>query len=255
MVLLTPGNSQELLPFPLPSLFSAQLEKIRLNLTVLSMLLAKLVHVISPWLLSTTPMPWEVRSILTRMAEMTLPASGPGRAHGFISQKNEGIQHKLLQFCSSPTPYLPLLATWWLWQRKYYPCSYTKPTIHLYIWSHHPASSGILFPKLFPTCWSQNEQQTFLSAFYPLKLPPYPIPLVSKLIEKCIFSYYLGSSAVSHSSDPCLLTCAFCPQCFLQRLINSKYFPLILLQKSPCLRKPYPSLKAHLKSPSSLNLL
>lgn len=62
-------------------------------------------------------------------------------SHGLISQKDEGIQDKPLQFCSSLNPHLPFLVTWWIWQNQ---------RIHLHILSHFPSSSGALFHKLFP---------------------------------------------------------------------------------------------------------
>ena len=89
-----------------------------------------------------------------------------------------------------------------------------------------------------------NKQQTFLSPFHSFKLSPYPIPLVFRPLEKCVFNHTLCPSAVSHSSNPHLLTSAFLPPCFLKGFI-----PLILLQESSCLGKSFTSLKVLLKCP------
>lgn len=78
--------------------------------------------------------------------------------HGLISQTDEGIQHKSLQFCSSPNPHLPFFVTWWIWQNL------------LHILPHFPSSSGTLFHKLFPllqhTLFTQMNKPSFYLRTY-----------------------------------------------------------------------------------------
>lgn len=240
--------------------FSIQLEKIRLISSVPFMLLGK------PFYSSLVDFPSHAPPRCSDPSSLTsFQHDSPCLIlriwpHGFISQKYEGIQHKLLQFCSFLNP--SLLASLSpdesdKGSRIIFALSQNQ-LIHLYIWSQLPSSSGNYFinysssskssvffsPLHTVTIWwsHTNEQQTFLLPSCPFKPPPYPIPGVFKLLEKWIFIDCLCSSAVSHSSNPHLLTSAFLAQCSFKGFI-----PLILLQESTCLRRSYPSLKVHLK--------
>ena len=114
--------------------------------------------------------------------------------HGFISQKNESIENKPLQFCFSPNPHLHLFDSnsWFLIQNQ--------PVIYLISPSCHPdfincslSHKSLIYLVLciLPANIDHtNEQQTFLSPFYPFKLSPYPIPLVFKLFGKCFQLLY-----------------------------------------------------------------
>lgn len=132
--------------------FSVQLEKIRLISSVSFMLLGKPFYSSLIDFPSHTPPRCSDPSSLTSFQHNSPCLILRIWPHGFISQKYEGIQHKLLQFCSFLNP--PLLASLSpdesdKGSRIIFVLSQNQ-LIHLYIWSQLPSSSANYFINYSP---------------------------------------------------------------------------------------------------------
>lgn len=158
-----------------------------------------------------------------------------------MSHTEEGFQHKPLQLCFSLNPHLPLLVTGARDRGA-------VTLVHLPIGSHHPATSGALYPELFLTlkfsiptsplhaarvCWPHTRTNNLSFCIF-IHLNCHPVPcFVFRLFGKHIFCQMLLRVLI-----PEILTFSPLPSPHTV-FINNYCFPCGALQES-CLRRAYP---------------